>query len=291
MIMKHLWTALLIFSAVLMTATDASAQKPTFANVPYVTGGGERQQLDIYLPANWQEAEKLPVLVWIHGGAWYAGSKDGLPGREFLAQGYACVSINYRLSQQAVFPAQIEDCKAAIRWLRANAGTYHLDPEKIGVWGSSAGGHLAAMLGTTGHVKDFDVGENLDQSSVVQAVCDFFGPADFFTFRATSQARADKNSPEAKLIGGSIAEKPELAALASPVTHVTKEASPFLIFHGTNDQTVPVNQGQGLYDALKAAGADAEVRIVEGAGHNMGQFTTPEGKEAIARFFERCLKE
>jgi len=136
-------------------------------NLEYVPGGHERNKLDLYLPAM---AEKpLPVVVWIHGGAWRAGSKEGCPAVGLVSRGYAVASINYRLSQHAVFPAQIEDCKAAIRFLRAAAKQYKLDPDHVGVWGASAGGHLVALLGTSGGVKDLEGRRgSLGQSSRVQ---------------------------------------------------------------------------------------------------------------------------
>src|SRR5205085_165270 len=137
----------------------------------------ERNRLDLYLPEKAQG--RLPVVVWIHGGAWRAGSKDHCPAVPLTAKGFAVASINYRFSQHAVFPAQIEDCKAAIRWLRANADKYHLDPDHIGAWGASAGGHLVALLGTSGNKKELEgKGGNLEQSSKVQCVIDWFGPTD-----------------------------------------------------------------------------------------------------------------
>jgi acetyl esterase/lipase len=149
-------------------------------NLAYVTHGGPSQTLDLDTP---QKAKQVPLIVWIHGGAFLFGSKEGFPVEpvplHFLLEGYAVASINYRLSLEAVFPAQLEDCKAAIRWLRAHADEFGVDPNRIGVWGASAGGNLAALLGTTGEVRDFEVGENLDYSSRVQAVCDFYGPTDF----------------------------------------------------------------------------------------------------------------
>ncbi len=161
-------------------------------DLQYVEGGHERNRLDLYLP---EKAEgRLPLVVWIHGGAWWAGSKDGCPAVPLTAKGYAVASINYRLSQHAVFPAQIEDCKAAIRWLRANAAKYHLDADHIGVWGASAGGHLVAMLGTTGNVKELEgKGGNLDQSSRVQCVVDWFGPSDLARWAAATTTQARRN--------------------------------------------------------------------------------------------------
>ena len=127
-------------------------------DLEYVPGGHERQKLDLYLPREASVDRKRPLIVWVHGGAWLAGSKDRCPAVPFADQGYAVASINYRLSQHAIFPAQIEDCKAAIRWLRVNAGKYGYDPNRLGVWGASAGGHLGALLGTAGDVQEFDIG-------------------------------------------------------------------------------------------------------------------------------------
>ena len=145
-------------------------------DLAYVSAGHPRQRLDLYLP---ERTGPLPLLVYVHGGAFRGGDKGDGPALEYLDEGYALASINYRLSQHAVFPAQIEDCKAAVRWLRAHAGEYRLDPDHMAIGGTSAGGHLAAMVGTTGLVRDFDVGEHLDRSSRVQAVVDYFGPTDF----------------------------------------------------------------------------------------------------------------
>jgi acetyl esterase/lipase len=290
--MKHL-TPLLICFSVFITSVDVAAQAPTFANVPYVTDGGERQQLDVYLPNNYREIEKLPVIVWIHGGGWNGGGKGGMPGKEFLNQGYACDSINHRYVSQTGFPAPIEDCKAIIRWLRANAKTYHFDPDRIGVWGASSGGHLAALLGTTSHKKVFDVGENLDQSSAVQAVCDIYGPTDFVIFFAGNPSWGGQvlGGPLAK--GKEVAyfaEKKELATLVSPMTHVSKENPPILILHGSNDTNVPVSEGKQFYEALKKAGVDVEIDIVEGAGHDGAVYSTQEQFKKISDFFDKHLK-
>ncbi len=150
-------------------------------DLAYVPGGHPRQALDLYLPPG---AGPAPLIVWIHGGAFRMGDKGDRIPSEMLEQGYAIASLNYRLSQHALFPAQIEDCKAAVRWLRAHADTYALDPSRFASWGESAGGHLAAMLGTAGHERSFEVGEHLEQSSRVQAVLDFFGPTDFLQMDA-----------------------------------------------------------------------------------------------------------
>lgn len=143
-------------------------------DLPYVPAGHERQKLDLYLPT--PTNGPLPVIIWIHGGAWRAGSKEQCRAARFSQRGYAVASLNYRLSQHAVFPAQIEDCQAAVRWLRANAAKCRLDPERFGAWGSSAGGHLVALLGTAGDAQAFERGPHPAISSRVQAVVDFFGP-------------------------------------------------------------------------------------------------------------------
>jgi len=261
---------------------------PVFNNVEYVTGGHERQKLDIYLSAQRSESP-LPLIIWVHGGAWQGGSKENCPARRFAQRGYAVASINYRLSQHAIFPAQIEDCKAAVRYLRANAGKYGFDPNQFGVWGASAGGHLVALLGTTGDVKEFDKGENLNVSSRVQAVCDYFGPTDFTVisrFPSTMDHNAP-DSPEAKLIGGPIQENKDKCKRANPITYVTKDDPPFLIVHGDKDPLVPHNQSEILLEALKKAKVEAKLHIVEGGGHG---FKDPAIEKMVEEFFDSRLK-
>jgi len=261
-------------------------------DLEYVPAGHERNKLDLYLPkqAGKETPDKLPLIIWIHGGAWRAGSKGNCPATRFLRKGYAVASINYRLSQHAIFPAQIEDCKAAVRWLRANSNQYGLETNRIGVWGSSAGGHLVALLGTTGDVKEFDKGGNLNVSSRVQAVCDYFGPTDFTKIsNFPSSIRHDApDSPESKLLGGPIQQNKEACQRANPITYVTKDDPPFLIVHGDQDHTVPHNQSQLLYEALTKAGVQVKFHTVEGAGH--GRFKSPEVNKMVDDFFDRHLK-
>jgi acetyl esterase/lipase len=254
-------------------------------NLEYVPNGHERNKLDLYLP---EKAEgRLPLVVWIHGGAWQGGSKEGCPAMFLLGKGYAVASINYRLSQHAVFPAQIEDCKAAIRWLRANAKQYHLDADHVGVWGGSAGGHLVALLGTGGGVKEFDQGGNLDQSSRVQAVVDWYGPADFTRLLGNLE---DPKSPVSRLIGGPVKENKEKAAKASPVTFASKDSAPCLIVHGDKDNVVPLAQSEMLADALKKAGAEVTLQVISGSGHGGPAFMTPENRKLIEDFFNKHLR-
>ncbi|MBN1402376.1 MAG: alpha/beta hydrolase [Anaerolineae bacterium] len=260
-----------------------------YRDLPYVTDGHARQKLDLYLPAagtNW------PLIVWVHGGAFRAGSKENGVPLEYVGLGYALASINYRLSQHALFPAQIEDCKAAVRWLRAHAGRFGYDPQRVGAWGPSAGGHLVAMRGTAGHVQAFEVGEHLDQSSRVRTVVDYFGPTDFCQMdayrTADGQVHDAADSPESELVGGPIQEHPDRVARANPITYVTPEAPPFLIIHGERDPLVPHHQSELLVAALEAAGVPVSFYTVPGGGH--GGFTDPVVPALTRTFLDRHLR-
>jgi acetyl esterase/lipase len=260
-----------------------------YRDLAYVINGHARQKLDLYLP---KEGKNLPLIINIHGGAFRGGNKEmGVPS-DYLALGFAVASINYRLSQHAIFPAQIEDCKAAVRWLRAHAAEYRLDPNHFAAWGSSAGGHLAAMLGTTGEVNAFEVGQNLGVSSRVQAVVDYFGPTDFLQMDAhrlpKGQVHSGSDSPESLLVGGPIQENKEKTARANPITYVTKSAPPFLICHGDHDPLVPHHQSELLEAALKKAGVPVIFYTVEGAGH--GGFQDPKVPELTREFLAKYLK-
>jgi len=263
----------------------------------YARAGEKNLLLDLYQPE--KSEGLLPVVVWIHGGAFRGGSKDDgqTQTASWLAtQGYAVASINYRLSSEALFPAQIHDCKAAVRWLRANAAAYGLDSNRIGAFGASAGGYVSAMLGTAGGVPELegDLG-NLKESSRVQAVVDFFGPTDFLKMDAAALPGGQKHdpadSPESQLVGGPIQQNKDIVARANPITYVTRDSPPFLILHGEQDPSVPVNQSELLYDALKKAGVDVTFHKIVGAGHGGPQFNTPEVRAMVQAFFDRHLKK
>jgi acetyl esterase/lipase len=285
----------IVFIAVSATvqAADPPKAKPPLPpgiqahrDLEYIPGGHARNKLDLYLPA--KADHPLPIIVWIHGGAWLGGSKEGCPAIPLVVKGYAVASINYRLSQHAVFPAQIEDCKAALRWLRANAEKYHLDPKHVGVWGASAGGHLVALLGTTDGVKELEgKGGNLDQSSRVQCVVDWFGPTDFTRMGGSHD---DANAPEARLIGGPVQENKEKAAKANPITYVTRDSAPFLIMHGEEDKVVPINQSELLDEALRKAGVESTFVHIPYNGHGGPGFASPENRKKVEEFFEKHLK-
>jgi acetyl esterase/lipase len=247
-------------------------------DLAYQTNGHPRQKLDLFIPRrNPTFASPWPLMIWIHGGAFRMGSKSDHVPTDYLAQGYAIASLNYRLSQHAIFPAQIEDCKSAVRWLRARAGQYNLDPERFAAWGESAGGHLSAMLGVCGEVSEFDTGDNLSISSHVNAVVDYFGPTDFLQMDAhrmpEGMVHNTPDSPESELIGGPIQEIPEKTARANPITYVTSNAPPFLIIHGDQDPLVPYHQSVLLKKALENVGSPVSFYTVRGGGH--GGFKDP----------------
>jgi acetyl esterase/lipase len=243
----------------------------------FATPNGGELKLDLYRPI--QQSDPFPVVVWIFGGAFRFNSKVAQQyAATWLTQhGYAVAVISYRLSGEAIFPAQIHDCKAAVRWLRANASTYNLDKEHIGAWGPSSGGYLSTMLGVTVGVEalEGDLG-NAEESSSVQAVVDFYGPSDFLKMDDAKlpdgQWHYPADSPESQLLGAPIKEVPEKVKEANPITYVSGDAPPFLIIHGTNDHLVPVNQSELLFKALKGARVDVTFFKLEGAGHGGSDF-------------------
>jgi len=262
-------------------------------NQPYADNGNPRQQLDLFLPRK-RNMDRLPVVVFIHGGAWRAGSKRSGRGRvlPYVESGdYVGVSVGYRLSSEAKWPAQIADCKAAIRWLRAHEKQYGLDTERIAVWGSSAGGHLVAMLGVTGDVKLLEgrVGKHLEHSSRVRCVVDYYGPTDLLSMN-DFPSRIDHNaanSPESQLIGGALQKNKKKSRHASPTSYVSKTDPPFLIVHGTKDMLVPFNQSERFHKALRDAGATSTLIKIEGGGH--GGFRDPTLTPRVDAFLKKHL--
>lgn len=255
---------------VLLVAGTATAAPLPVRDVPYVTGGHERQKLDLLLPAQPKDA---PVILWIHGGGWVAGAKEQNPLRRLTEQGYVVASMNYRYSTQAPFPAQLQDAKSAVRWLRLNGGRYGFDGSRIAAWGASAGGMMVELLGTTTGRKDFVTGDNPGASSDVQAVVSFCGPTDFpALISAAVAAKQDRNQANpialvALLLGGPVAEREPEAAAASALTYAGPTAAPMLIVHGEKDTLVPVDQSRRFQSALAKAGARSTLLVLPDAGH------------------------
>ncbi|NGZ74697.1 alpha/beta hydrolase [Saccharibacillus alkalitolerans] len=278
-------------------------QAPDYADMPYHHESAA-QKLDIYLPRQRRSEGAAPVIVSIHGGAFKEGDKADsqvYPVLKSLERGYAVVSINYRLSGEAKFPAQIHDVKTAIRWVKSNADKYGFDKKKIAVWGASAGGHLAALAGTSGRnrvLEDTSTGEeNVDPC--VQAVVDWFGPTDFLSMDQlfmesevrSLQNHAAPDSPESLLLGRPIGEAPHLARAANPEMHITPGAPPFYIQHGTLDPLIPVRQSVLLADKLEVAigGGNVRLELLEGAGHGGPEFESSENVEKILDFLDEVL--
>jgi acetyl esterase/lipase len=242
--------------------------------------------LDLYTPAG---TPPFPVVVWIHGGSWVSGVRDIFPGHPALRlrdRGYAVATIDYRLVPEGFFPAQAHDCKAAVRWLRGNADRYGLDRNRVAAWGASAGGHLAALLGTSGAIVALeDLGQgSAGESSRVQAVVDWFGPTDYRLADAEQQLTA------ALLLGCPIWVCPDKAELASPVSHVDGSDPPFLIQHGTADQVVPLEHSDRLHGELLAAAVRSTFTRLEGAGHGTAEFLRAENLARIDAFLDAELR-
>lgn len=286
-------SALTLLSSCSVEASEKTSATPRYSmkTVSYVPKSHDEAHLmDIYIPA--KATKPMPVILWIHGGAWMIGSKEDTPALFFMKSGFAVASMNYRFSNAAIYPAQLEDAKAAVRFLRANAAQYHFDPKRIAAFGNSAGGHLAALLGTTGGVKPLEgkLG-NPNESSKVQAVVDWCGPTDLLTIEEQGGIDnplrpADPKGALAKLLGGIPSKKQELAAAASPVTFASNDDPPFLIMHGDHDPVVPSEQSSTLYDVLKANGVDVVYHVVKNGKHN---FFTPENLQIVENFLKKTL--
>ncbi|MEV4822198.1 alpha/beta hydrolase [Micromonospora sp. NPDC049274] len=247
--------------------------------------------LDLVVPVD--APEPVPVLVWIHGGAWLFGSPkqpaawlmEADPFTAAIRAGFAVASAQYRLSGEAPFPAQLDDVKAVVRWLRREGGTVGVDRDRIGVWGESAGGHLASLVALTG--------DDRDDSVVGAAVC-WYAPSNLLTMQVQAHESATidhdaADSPESLLIGGAVAENPERGRAASPIGYVTAQAPPMLLIHGDQDLLVPVGQSEELAAALAAVGVEVELSVVPGAGHCFtGVPLEPVVRDSLA-FFTRVL--
>jgi acetyl esterase/lipase len=269
------------------------AEVELLKNIDYAGSDNPRQKLDLLLPKD-RKAKKRPMVVFIHGGGWKSGQKeDGLDViRAVTATGdYAAATINYRLSQEAKWPAQIHDCKAAIRFLRGKADEYGVDADHIGVVGMSAGGHLVSLLGTENDDASLEgtLGAFGKVSSRVQCVVNFFGPTDFFSdyLPNPTPEKAEGRKMVVQLLGRDEAEASRNAKAASPVSWVTKDDAPFFTAHGTKDTLVPFSQATTIHTALEKAGVESHLVAMEGAGHG---FASPELNRRIRLFLDMHLR-
>ncbi|MCB9954169.1 MAG: alpha/beta hydrolase [Planctomycetaceae bacterium] len=261
-------------------------------NVEYGRVGDHSLKLNLYAPK--ERSEPLPGIIMIHGGAWKAGRKEDYAfyGRKLASKGYVVASIDYRLSQEAVFPAAIQDCKCAVRWMRANAKDLGVNPEVIGVGGGSAGGHLAMMVGYCQNVPEFEGdGGHANVSSNVQCVVNLYGPYDLTT-------EFVRNNPFARqvvgeFLGASVKENRSLCLKASPAKYLTSEAPPTLILHGTVDDIVPINQSDLLSQRLKEVDVPYIYDRLPGWPHAMdlSQDVNDRCVWFMERFFDQYLKQ
>lgn len=263
-----------------------------YHDLAYTPDARPSQSLDLYLskaPAK----QPLPVVILIHGGGWLGGDKADFAGvaHEFVSRGFAVALINYRLSKENIWPAQILDCKSAVRWLRANANIYNLDSKRFVAGGHSAGAHLAAFLAATNGVKDFDKGANLAPSSDVQAVLWFSGIANLITRASTPgyEIVQNKKSDQSQLIGGPTLENRVVALQASPVNWVSNKTAPFFFEAGTSDKVVPSNQIAEMQDALRKHGIYSEVYWLNGVGHFSPEFFDTRHLDLMHRFLKKVL--
>jgi acetyl esterase/lipase len=278
--------------------------KRKFLDIPYAALS-PAQKLDIYLP---DESEgPFPVILSIHGGAFMGCDKSDAqvaPALDGLERGYAVVAVNYRLSWEAIFPALVQDAKAAVRWVRANASKYHFDVERVAAWGGSAGGYQSSMLGTSAGIpglEDLSLG-NPDQPCSVQAVVSWYGPTNFLKMDEFLTAsgmlpppgfrHSEPNSPESLLLGQLITEIPDKVKAANPETYLRPDAPPFLLQHGVKDPVVPVQcsiEFAAKIEQVCGAGR-AELDLIEGAEHADPKFETPENVKRVLDFLDKHLK-
>ncbi|MCH2132853.1 MAG: alpha/beta hydrolase [Phycisphaerales bacterium] len=294
----------ILITAVMLGSPDTRPTPPTdvasqpgrvLKDVPYAGDQNPRHRLNLFLPGT--SDTPVPLVVFIHGGGWQSGhyrSGEAML-RPLVATGrYAGASIGYRLTDEAQWPAQIHDCKAALRFLRANAAQWNIDPDRIAVMGPSAGGHLSAMMGTSAGVESMqgDVGDHDDVSDRVTCVVDLFGPTDLVKMDAQAPPGARlkhdaPRSPESRLLGAPLQTVPERAATANPITYITPDDPPFLIIHGSQDAVVPYPQSVMLDAALDKAKVDTIFITVKDGGHGGRGFD--ELKPRIRAFLDRHL--
>lgn len=279
----------LLFGALLPCAVADEYEVTLKDKVEFARPEGVPLFLDLYLP---QGIEKPPLVMFIHGGGWHSGSRKRCRLDWVAQHGYAVASIEYRLSSEGLFPAQIEDCKGALRWLRAHAEELGFDASRVVVAGTSAGGHLATLMGTSGDVGELEgetAGE-LEQSSRVQGVIDYFGPSDFVKRSENQPSKTDE--PEGgvyMLLGGPVKQNLEAARVASPTTYISEDDPPLLIFHGDADKTVFLDQSEDLAKRYEAAGLEVQLRVMEKAGH--GWKRSPQEKAWVLEFLAKHLQK
>ena len=285
-------TALLVFTVAFALAPQAAVAQDVeeHKDIVYGSVGGMDLGLDVYVPAN---VESPPLVVYVHGGAWRAGSKEGGVPMQFVENGFAVASLDFRASTDAQFPAMLHDIKGAIRYLRDHAGNFGYDSEKFAIAGSSSGAHLAALVGVTNGHKELEgtIGGHADTSSDVQAIISYFGASDLTTILSQSTPRGlGVREPALELLLGALPEdNAELAELASPVYHVDAGDPPLLLFHGDRDFQMPINQSHQLEGAYDVLGLDVQFDTVHGSAHGGPGFFDEDHLPVALEFLKRTI--
>jgi len=287
--------AILLAVALAYPPTPGTGTYTTIGNLEYARVGNDALELDLRIP---EGAGPFPVILYLHSGAWITGDRTGGPAIRQASRGYAVASIDYPLAPQYVWPSQLEACKAAVRWLRANAARFNLDPARIGVFGTSAGGHLAAMLGTTADQPEFEAPElgNPQFSSAVKVVVDLYGPVDLLKIdeqKLPCYGNLSANSPfmpPSLLMGCPIQECKDKTATSNPINYISPDDPPFLIMQGQLDCLTPWQQSKMLYDALREDGVDATLYLLPTAQHADDQFNDQQYQQIISDFLDRNLR-
>jgi acetyl esterase/lipase len=257
--------------------------------IEYANPDNQHLKLNLARPKEVAGGARLPAIVCIHGGGFRAGDRAGWNERcrKLAERGYVAVTVTYRLAPQHQFPAAVQDVKSAVRWLRANADKYHVDPDRIGAVGDSAGGHLAQVLGVTGDVTQFDGDQNPGQPSRVACVVNFYGPSDLTKSYGKS---VDAAEVLPLFLGGDVEHQRRRHILASPLYWVTPAAAPTLLIHGTEDKYVNYEQATWIHDRLKAAEVEVQLLTLKGAGHGFKGEDAQRAEKAMFDFFDKQLK-
>jgi len=291
-----IFVSIAVSAGLLLSAGSSAQRSPDTAastvtsSISYADVDGFDLKLDLYMPNN---VARPPLLVWVHGGAWRRGSRADVNTTALVEQGFALASVDFRNSGDAIFPAQIHDIKAAIRFLRASASTYGYDATRIGILGRSSGGHLTALVGVSnGHAElEGHVGEHLDQSSNVQAVVSYFGASNLNSIldQSTIYGHGMRAPALEQLLGGSVENRRELARLASPVSHVDRADPPLLLLHGDQDPQMPINQSHELHGSYKRLDLPVHFEVIHGAEHGGDAFFDAPRTTIVSSFLREHL--
>ena len=281
-------------AAGIATTSGLGHTEPTIKttnDIEYARVAGQPLKLDLYQPA----AGAAPLLIWVHGGAWEAGSKSPMPLTGLVEHGYAVASLDFHPASAARFPGQVHEIKAAIRFLRASARRYGYDARRIGILGASSGGHLAALVGTTNGQAELEgaLGDHPSESSAVQAIVSYFGASNLTTILAQSTpfGLGIRKPALQRLLGAQPEENEATAKLASPVFQVDASDPPLLMLHGDQDPQMPINQSHELQGQYESHGLESHLIVVHGAAHGGDVFFAPQNTERVAAFLDAHLRE